>query len=202
MSELTVHNLSCSRGGRVIFCKVNFSVHRGQILILNGKNGSGKSTLLRALAGLIDPVAGYIQWSVNFSFLFLDHKDTLKSQLTLLENLNFWNAIYDTSALQVEAALEIFALGHLKDLPVQGLSLGQRQRLNLCRLLLCPAKIWLLDEPKRSLDQHANRILDMLFERHQKNGGTIVIASPEDSLPLQKDSLNLDNYQLYNKEDT
>lgn len=200
MRELRVHNLSCSRGGRIIFCKVNFSVHRGQVLILNGRNGSGKSTLLRALAGLIDPVTGYVKWAKNHSFLFQDHKDTLKPQLTLLENLNFWRSIYDTSVLQIEAALEIFTLEHLKDLPVQALSLGQRQRLNLCRLLLCRAKIWLLDEPMRSLDQHAKKSLDMLFEKHQKDGGVIIMASHEQSLALQKNSLNLDNYQLHDRE--
>jgi heme exporter protein A len=201
MKELTAYNLSCSRGGRVIFCEVNFSVPRGQTLILNGRNGSGKSTLLRALAGFIDSVGGHIQWPMNCGVLFQDHKDTLKAQLTIFENLNFWRAVYNTSLLQIEAALEIFALVHLKDLPVQVLSLGQRQRLSLCRLLLCPAEIWLLDEPGRSLDQHAKKSLDLLIEQHQKKGGIIVMASHEDSLHLQQNNLNLDEYQMHDRED-
>jgi heme exporter protein A len=196
MKKLTVHNLSCSRGGRVIFCKVSFSVHSNQMLILKGCNGSGKTTLLRALSGLLDPSGGCIQWPINSSIFFLDHKSSLKSRLTLYENLQFWRAIYNASPLQIEIALEIFHLGHLKNLPVQILSLGQKQRLSLCRLLLSPAEIWCLDEPLCNLDQQAKKSLKMLLEKHQNKGGMIIMSSHDDMLYSQKNSVNLDDYQL------
>lgn len=201
MNGLVAHNLTCSRGGRIIFYDVNFTVQSGQSLALAGSNGSGKSTLLRALAGLIEPLWGSIRRPAASGWILFDHKDTLKTKLTLYENLKFWSAVYQTSAVLIDEALETFGLRHLKDLPVHVLSLGQRQRLSLCRLCLCTSHIWLLDEPARSLDEEGRESLELLLRTHLENGGIAVMATHENSPRFQGHILNLDHGRMGGWED-
>jgi heme exporter protein A len=55
---LDARNLSCVRGGRVLFEGLGLSVEAGDALFVEGPNGSGKSSLLRLLASLLQPDAG------------------------------------------------------------------------------------------------------------------------------------------------
>ena len=57
-SEFSGANLSCRRGGRMVFAGLGFAVKSGEALILRGPNGSGKTTLLRLMAGLARGSAG------------------------------------------------------------------------------------------------------------------------------------------------
>ena len=49
---LTVRELECRRGDRVLFAPISFAVAAGQVVWIRGANGQGKTTLLRTLAGL------------------------------------------------------------------------------------------------------------------------------------------------------
>ena len=77
---------------------VSFNLTDGEALILNGRNGSGKSTLLRTIAGLIRPELGTIFLSgdgldedvtVAEVCHYLGHKNAMKNELTVDENLTF-----------------------------------------------------------------------------------------------------------------
>ena len=57
------------------------------------------------------------------------------------------------------------------------LSAGQRKRLALARLLLCPAQLWLLDEPYSNLDKGGIALVDRLLQRHIDAGGCAIITS-------------------------
>ena len=59
---LEVSNLACSRGDHRLFSGLNFHLHLGQIMQVQGVNGSGKTSLLRTLCGFMMPDEGDIVW--------------------------------------------------------------------------------------------------------------------------------------------
>ena len=61
-ARLSIRDLQCSAGKRVLFDQLNLDLFDGQCLLLLGPNGSGKTTLLRSLTGLTRPTGGTISW--------------------------------------------------------------------------------------------------------------------------------------------
>ena len=166
--------LSCVRGERWVFGGVNFAVAPGGALVLEGPNGSGKSSLLRLAAVLLQPAEGRLLWdgrniaddpeAHRGRIVYVGHLDALKAALTVHDNLAFWARLGGAAAAVTDAALARIGLDHLADLPARFLSAGQRRRLNLARLLLGRAPLWLLDEPTTSLDAAATAILADIIE--------------------------------------
>ncbi|MCH9848679.1 MAG: ATP-binding cassette domain-containing protein, partial [Betaproteobacteria bacterium] len=62
-NSLSVNNLGCIRGERVLFKNLSFQLNSGRLLYIQGENGSGKTTLLRTLCGLSLPAIGQISWN-------------------------------------------------------------------------------------------------------------------------------------------
>ncbi|HRK94786.1 MAG TPA: ATP-binding cassette domain-containing protein, partial [Rhodospirillales bacterium] len=62
MNTFRGENLSCVRGGRVVFARLDFRLQAGGALVLAGPNGSGKSSLLRLMAGLTPAAGGRLLW--------------------------------------------------------------------------------------------------------------------------------------------
>ncbi|MEM6624941.1 MAG: ATP-binding cassette domain-containing protein, partial [Pseudomonadota bacterium] len=56
--ELVIDDLSCRRGGRLVFQGLSARLDSGRALAVRGANGSGKSSLLRVLAGLVPAADG------------------------------------------------------------------------------------------------------------------------------------------------
>ena len=79
--QLSVKDLACRRGDRVLFRGVSFDLHGGEALQVTGPNGTGKSSLLRILAGLLRPFAGMIERTSGVALL--DDKLSLDGHLPL-----------------------------------------------------------------------------------------------------------------------
>ena len=180
--------VACMRGSRPVFDSVEFALGPGDALLLTGSNGSGKSSLLRLMAGLSTPQAGRLSWNGADIHVdrqahaarvhYIGHAIGVKATLTAQEDLAFWAALRDGTAMRRCAeALEILGLGDVGTLPVQFLSSGQKRRLALARLLATPASLWLLDEPTVGLDSQAIDTLESAMARHRQTGGVVVIAS-------------------------
>ena len=182
--KLAGSNLTCIRGGRVVFTQLNFSVADGEALLITGRNGAGKSSLLRVIAGLVrladgklnldggDPEAG-----IPEQIHYLGHQDALKPALSVAENLHFWAAYLGNTAGDIDTALAAVALKALADLPAAYLSAGQRRRLSIARLIAVKRPIWLLDEPTSALDAASQARLSGLMREHLSGGGMIVAAT-------------------------
>jgi len=175
--------LTCVRGGREVFAGLSFSVGAGQALLVTGRNGAGKSSLLRMVAGLVRIASGRLaladadpEQTLPEQAHYLGHLDTLKSSLTVAENLSFWTR-YLGGRSAPQAALVELGLDALADLPAAYLSAGQRRRLSLARLRAIKRPLWLLDEPTSALDQDAQDILARLMRDHLAGGGIIVAAA-------------------------
>jgi heme exporter protein A len=188
---LSAVDLSCIRGGREVFCRLGFEVAAGEALAITGRNGAGKSSLLRILAGLLQAAKGQItlrgddqsERSLAEQAHYLGHRDALKPNLTVAENLAFWRDFlgdistgHGTNLAQNLAAT---GLAHTAALPAATLSAGQRRRLSLARLIAVKRPVWLLDEPTSALDADGQTMFAGLMSAHLAEGGIIIAATHE-----------------------
>ncbi|MGZ8996612.1 MAG: heme ABC exporter ATP-binding protein CcmA [Rhodospirillales bacterium] len=189
MGTFRGENLSCVRGGRVVFARLAFALRAGGALVLAGPNGSGKSSLLRLMAGLTPAAAGRLSWEGEAvaddpaahrrRLHYVGHLDAIKPALTARETLVIAAGLRSGSGDLGSAAadaLGVMGIARLADVPVRYFSAGQRRRLALARLFASPAPLWLLDEPRTALDAAATVSLDEAMARHRGHGGMIVAA--------------------------
>ncbi len=114
------------------------------------------------------------------------HLDAIKPQLTVVENLHFWAALF--GAEDASTAMEAFELGAISDRPAHACSAGQKRRLGLARLALTHNRpLWLLDEPTVSLDTAASAMLFRAVRIHCEAGGAAIIAT---HIPLDLPRVN------------
>ncbi len=189
---LEIRNLDCARGQRRLLSGVDFSVPDGRVLVLTGPNGAGKTTLLKTIAGLI-PAAGGEIVAPPESMVYVGHENGLKSQLSVAENLRFWQKIFQCG--DVDETLETFELSDLSNRRAQHLSAGQKRRLGLARVFLCNRSIWLLDEPAVSLDAASRTMLTAVIDRHTGMGGIAVIVSHDALGPERADRLDVGRFR-------
>jgi len=154
------------------------------------------------MAGLLNPVNGVLTWNdkdirddeglFKSRIHYVGHQDSIKTALTVEENLRFWAEINSDikEKSTVQEALEQFSLDNLSTLPARFLSAGQRKRLNLARICATWAPLWLLDEPSNSLDSDSVNTLTAAISTHQKKGGIVAIASHE-NLDVHSNSLDI-----------
>ena len=184
---LAARGLSFARGDEVIFGPLDFAIHAGETLVMEGGNGAGKTTLVRVLAGLMPPGAGTIEFSgIDARTLepdpgrlaLLGHQLALKGDLSPRENLKFRIALQGMRAgITIGAALRSVGLDGYEDVALRTLSAGQRKRSALAALLLTPSQVWLLDEPYANLDREGQVIVDRMLEAHALRGGATVLTS-------------------------
>lgn len=170
---LSVQDLACRRGERLLFRRLSFALDAGSACHVTGANGAGKTTLIRAVAGLTTPYAGQVRREGALGLL--DERSGLEPDLPLARALDFWfglDGVADRAAVMARLRLE--ALG---EVPVRYLSTGQKKRAALARLLGQAASVWLLDEPLSGLDTASQELVSALVREHCGAGGIALIAS-------------------------
>jgi heme exporter protein A len=187
--SLVVEGLSAKRGEDLIFKDISFVLTAGEALVVTGPNGSGKSTLLRVLVGLLAAESGRVLLDGISSEIghprelchYLGHRNAMKRELTVEENLSFWKSFMGDSTggsgMAVEEAAEALGLGGISHLPFGYLSAGQQRRMAMAKLLVAYRPVWLLDEPTAALDASADRLFAALVTRHLGAGGIVVAAT-------------------------
>ena len=171
-ASLSVENLACRRGERVLFRGLSFDLGPGEALQVRGANGTGKSSLMRILAGLLRPFAGTVERRGSVGLL--DDRLPLDEHLPLGKAFAFWNRV---DATHSPGALASVGIDGLLDVPVRYLSTGQKKRAALTRMVGQQAPIWLLDEPLNGLDREAVALVEGLVADHLADGGICLIAS-------------------------
>lgn len=180
---LTVHDLSCVRGGVCLYENISRTAQGGRCWTVVGPNGAGKTTLLRHIAGLT-PGTGTVSWTphdktvaANPAPLFLAGSPMVKESFTVREMLTFYAAFGDKNTYCVTEIARLWHVSFLLDMPISDLSAGQKQRVSLARLGLDVRPVWLLDEPYAHLDSRGIDILNGVIDRHLKTGGFLMMAS-------------------------
>jgi len=170
--RLTVSDLACRRGERLLFTGLSFELAAGEALQVVGANGSGKSSLLRILAGLLRPFVGKVERRDPVGLL--DHHLPLDERLPLGKALDYYRDMIGGCG---PAQREFLGLTELCDVPVRYLSTGQRKRTAYMLSNPYCAPIWLLDEPLNGLDAKWAELFIEEFEAHRSTDGLIVVAS-------------------------
>lgn len=183
---LEARALSFHRQDEPVFAPMDFCLHAGELVLVEGDNGSGKTTLLRMLAGLLHVGEGQLHWrgepllrdACAGEILFLGHQLGLKADLSPRENLSVAAGLHGCrDGADVTTALNDIGLRGYEDEPVRRLSAGQKKRAALARLLLLPASLWLLDEPYANLDRIGIALVNALLETHTAAGGAALVTS-------------------------
>jgi len=163
-----------------------------------GDNGAGKTTLLRILAGLALPTRGAVSVlgstdlkSVAPDLGYMAHTSLLYDELSALENLAYFGALYGISEAEVlTRAIRDVGLDPALTRPVGQYSQGMRQRLSLARATLHNPKIMLLDEPFSNVDVRSAREIVALLGRLRDSGKTVfVVTHQADLLQAVSDEL-------------
>ena len=149
---LVCENLEIFYKNNKIIDNLSFSVDEGDFFLILGKNGIGKSTLLKGILGLKNISSGEIK--KNFKICgYMSQEVLLKKEFpsTIWEFVLSSRAVYSKffysskDIAVVKENLKKLDLWEIKDKSISSLSIGQRQRVLLCRCLCVSEKIIFLD---------------------------------------------------------
>ncbi|MBY0239842.1 MAG: ATP-binding cassette domain-containing protein, partial [Burkholderiaceae bacterium] len=160
---------------------ISLQMNEGERVAIIGASGAGKSTLLALAAGELQPSTGLVTampatWLTQRTELFQDSvADNLRLAAPEADTASQWQAL---RAAGLDTTVRGFSQGLETPLGEGGLGLsgGQARRLALARLLLHPARFWLLDEPTEGLDQATAADVLARLARHA-DGRTVLIAT-------------------------
>jgi len=198
MSELVVKHLEVRYGDLVGLADISLKVEAGKIVALLGSNGAGKTTTLNAIAGLVQPSKGRIDWRgeaiagqpaydiVSKGLALSPEGWRLFVSQTVEQNLRLGaTALNDRSRIDVlfERVYAMFPrLAERRRQLAGTLSGGERQMLAMGRALMSEPKLLMLDEPSLGLAPAVvEAMYDTLYRLH-RDGLTLLLA--EQSIPL------------------
>lgn len=174
---------------------LNFTIDKGELVIILGPSGSGKSTLLNLLGGLDKVTSGdiivdgrnisnfsdkelthYRSKEIGFIFQFYN----LIPNLTACENIEILNDICDEN-IDGESVLNQVGLSHHIDKFPSELSGGEQQRVSIARAIAKKPSMLLCDEPTGALDSNTGKtIIELLVNLCKSENTTVIIVTHND----------------------
>ncbi|WP_217808128.1 energy-dependent translational throttle protein EttA [Oceanibacterium hippocampi] len=161
---IEAEHLSKGFGERLLIDDLNFRLPPGGIVGVIGPNGAGKTTLFRMLTGDETPDAGSLKIGPTVQ---IGHVD--QSRETLDPKKTVWEEISEGNEVILLGKREVPSRAYVSDFNFKGadqqkrvgqLSGGERNRVNLAKLLKSGANVLLLDEPTNDLDVDTLRALE------------------------------------------
>ena len=171
--------------------EVDLVLRRGRVHALLGENGAGKSTLVKILYGLLEPDAGELLWqgepvrvsspavARRLGIAMVFQHFSLFESMTVLENIALGMALDadETLAARVREVSTRYGLPLDPERPVHSLSVGARQRIEICRCLLQEPALLVMDEPTSVLTPQEVGELFETLERLAAEGTAILYIS-------------------------
>lgn len=199
MSILTLKKIEKQFGGVKAVDGISFEIEAGSLVSLIGPNGSGKSTLVNLLTGVHAPTAGLIRMGraeaqtqiKPFQLPDLGLTRTFQEvrifeQMTVFDNVlvvlaprGVFKALFrlrrSLDLAKAEAVLRRVGLWEKREVLASKLSYGQRKLLEIARVLLMEADMYLLDEPFAGLFPEMIKIIVGIIKELHENGKTILL---------------------------
>lgn len=169
---IRVSNIKKKFGNKCLLCHVTFNLKREEKVGLLGKNGSGKSTLIKMILGMEDYVEGNINInsSVRIGY-FSQELKTLKKNNTILEEM------LSTGVSENEARLMLGCLKFRREdvfKLIDNLSMGERGRVALGKLMISDINLLILDEPTNHMDIVSKECIENVLREYK---GSILFVS-------------------------
>ena len=178
-----IDKLTKSYGDKVALSPFSCTLAEGEIVCLLGQSGCGKTTLLRLLLGLETPTGGAVTGLPDaVSAVF--QEDRLCPSFSAVTNVSLALG-RQVSRAQIVYLLTELGLGDAIAKPVRELSGGMQRRVAIARSLLCPADLYLMDEPFKGLDEDTRKtVMDVVLSRTKGKTLLLVTHDPEEAAYL------------------
>ena len=198
---LNVKDLKVSYGGINAVKGIDLHVNEGELVALIGANGAGKSSSMKAIAGLLTPSAGEIDFAnqetrklpayelVRLGLGMVPEGRGVFKRMTILENLQM-GAYLKTNPKDIERKLEeVYSyFPRLKERLSQlagTLSGGEQQMVAMGRAMMAEPKLLLLDEPSMGLSPIMVETIFDVVRSLSSSGMTILLVEQNARLALQ-----------------
>ena len=205
MSFIEIINTDLNIGNKNILKNINFSIREGEMVFLIGRTGSGKTTFINSIVGNLE-----IEKSDKFNVLNYDLKKISENQIPFLrrkigfvfqdfkllndrsiyDNLEFVlksTGINDKEEInkKIQRVLKLVGINSSLDKFPNQLSGGEQQRVAIARSVLNNPELIIADEPTGNLDPETSLEIIELFQRLNKIGTSIIIATHDYNLILK-----------------
>jgi len=185
---LEILGLAKRFGERVALDGLTVAIPAGEVVGLLGPNGSGKTTAMRIVFGVIDPDAGEVRYrgeplgtAQRRRFGYMPEERGLYPDMRVRDQLVYFARLAGLSRARArarsDALMERLGVADRAGEPVERLSLGNQQRVQLAAALVHEPEALVLDEPFSGLDPIAVADLSEILQEAARDGCLVLFSS-------------------------
>jgi len=173
---LKVENASFSKNNKWLVKGVSLEVKEGEIVTLIGPNGSGKSTTAKIALGIYKDIEGKVKRFTN-KIGYVPQKISIDWTLPI-RVIDFMSLTEEPTDEQINTALNLTSVEHLRNKNLSDLSGGEFQRVLIARAIAKQPNLLVLDEPVQGVDFKGEIALYELIKKisEELNCGILLIS--------------------------
>jgi ABC-2 type transport system ATP-binding protein len=189
-NSIKIESVSKNFGKKIVLDQISLNIEAGQIYGFIGPSGAGKTTLVKMVVGMDSPDTGTVhvlnKKVPNLELLqeigYMAQSDALYSELTGMENLKFFCALYKLNKTEMKERISytsgLVNLTNELNKKVSAYSGGMKRRLSLAIALIHNPKVLILDEPTVGIDPELRlAIWNELLRLKDEAGKTIIVTT-------------------------
>ncbi|NEC84723.1 ATP-binding cassette domain-containing protein [Streptomyces sp. SID12501] len=187
MTALEVDNLTKRYGAHLALDSLSLRVESGNLFGFVGSNGAGKTTTMRIVVGLLAADSGHVRWdnaplpAAGTRFGYMPEERGLYPKMTVAAQLTYLARLHGLTSLQARQAMlgwtDRLRITQHRDSPVDSLSLGNQQRVQLAAALVHEPDVLVLDEPFSGLDPLAVDAMSEVLKEKAAEGIPVLFSS-------------------------